>query len=54
MVKGNKIDIQALDKIFNRMVETIDSSKNDIFTISEQSLQSFEEMKLELGIVRIK
>lgn len=54
MVKGNKIDIQALDKIFNRMVETIDSSKNDIFTISEQSRQSFEEMKLELGIVRIK
>lgn len=54
MVKGNKIDIQALDKIFNRMVETIDSSKNDIFTISEQSRQSFEEMKLELGIVRSK
>lgn len=54
MVKGNKIDIQVLDKIFNSMVETIDSSKNDIFTISEQSRQSFEEMKLELGIVRTK
>lgn len=54
MVKGNKIDIQVLDKIFNSMVETIDSSKNDIFTISEQSRQSFEEMKLELGVVRSK
>lgn len=54
MVKGNKIDIQVLDKIFNSMIETIDSSKNDIFTISEQSRQSFEEMKLELGIVRTK
>lgn len=54
MVKGKKIDIQVLDKIFNSMVETIDSSKNDIFTISEQSRQSFEEMKLELGIVRTK
>ena len=54
MVKGNKIDIQVLDKIFNSMVETIDTSKNDIFTISEQSRQSFEEMKLELGIVRTK
>lgn len=54
MVKGNKIDIQVLDKIFNSMVETIDSSKNDIFTISEQSRQSFEEMKLELGIVHTK
>lgn len=54
MVKGNKIDIQVLDKIFNSMVETIDTSKNDIFKISEQSRQSFEEMKLELGIVRTK
>lgn len=54
MVKGNKIDIQVLDKIFNSMVETIDTSKNDIFTISEQSRQSFEEMKLELDVVRSK
>lgn len=54
MPKGNKIDVRLLDKIFDSMVDTIDSSKNDIFIISEQSRQSFEEMKSELQQVRQK
>ena len=36
------------------MVEVIDHSKKDIFIISEQSRQSFEEMKVELEIIRGK
>lgn len=49
---NDKIDLESLDLIFNRMVKTIDESKNDIFTISEQSRRTFEEMKLELEEVR--
>ncbi|MGX9133364.1 sensor histidine kinase [Rummeliibacillus sp. JY-2-4R] len=49
---NEKIDLKSLDLIFNRMVKTIDESKNDIFTISEQSRQNFDEMKLELEEVR--
>ena len=46
------VDIKALDTIFNRMVQTMNQSKNDIFIISEQSRQSFEEMKKELEDVK--
>ena len=49
-----KKDNISLDVIFNRMVEVIDHSKKDIFIISEQSRQSFEEMKVELEIIRGK
>lgn len=52
MLSNDKIDIGSLDVIFNRMIDTITNSKNDIFIISEQSRQSFEEMKLELELIR--
>ncbi len=45
-------EVQSLDVIFDRMVEVMDHSKKDIFIISEQSRQSFEEMKVELEIIR--
>ena len=48
-MKENAIDIQTLDTIFNSMVRTMDQSKNDIFIISEQSRQSFEDMQKELA-----
>ncbi|MFX3675288.1 MAG: sensor histidine kinase [Paenisporosarcina sp.] len=51
-MSGNRVDIKSLDHIFSQMVETMDQSKNDIFIISEQSRQSFEQMKIELEIVR--
>lgn len=50
----DKFDIKSLDLVFNRMVKTIDESKHDIFTISEQSRKTFEEMKLELEDIRHK
>jgi two-component system sensor histidine kinase DegS len=49
-----KMDNPSLDVIFNRMVEVMDDSKKDIFIISEQSRQSFEDMKMELEIIRGK
>lgn len=52
MSSNEKFDIASLDVIFNRMLETIANSKDDIFIISEQSRRSFEEMQKELEIVR--
>ncbi len=52
-MKENIVDIQTLETIFNSMVRAMDHSKNDIFIISEQSRQSFEDMKKELATVKI-
>ena len=52
MFSNEKLDLDSLDVIFNRMLETITNSKDDIFIISEQSRRSFEEMQQELEIVR--
>ncbi|GGG13125.1 signal transduction histidine-protein kinase/phosphatase DegS [Lysinibacillus alkalisoli] len=52
MTEQRNLDIAAIDVVFNRMVETITSSKDDIFIISEKSRQSFEEMQNELAYVR--
>ncbi|WP_274309174.1 sensor histidine kinase [Solibacillus daqui] len=52
MFQDDQIDIASLDMIFNRMLETITNSKDDIFIISEQSRRSFEDMQQELEIVR--
>jgi len=49
---NKNFETQSLDVIFDRMVEVMDHSKKDIFIISEQSRQSFEEMKVELEIIR--
>lgn len=46
------MDIQNLEKIFDNMVNVMDQSKNDIFTISEQSRQAFQEMQTELVVIR--
>ncbi len=54
MLSNEKIDIASLDVIFNRMIDTITNSKNDIFIISEQSRRSFEQMKLELELIKQK
>ncbi|GLC87842.1 sensor histidine kinase [Lysinibacillus piscis] len=52
MFANDTFDLKSLDDIFNQMVETIMSSKDDIFIISEQSRRSFEEMQKELETVR--
>lgn len=48
----DKVDIKMLEKIFDNMVKTMDQSKNDIFIISEQSRQNFEEVQKELVFVK--
>ncbi|MDW0112560.1 sensor histidine kinase [Sporosarcina saromensis] len=46
------IDIQKLESIFDNMVNVMDQSKNDIFTISEQSRQALQEMQNEVAIIK--
>ena len=52
MFSKEKLNIEAIDVIFNRMLETIMNSKDDIFVISEQSRKSFEDMQRELQTIR--
>jgi len=52
VLSDETVDIKALDTIFNSLIRTMDQSKNDIFIISEQSRKNFEEMKLELVVVK--
>ena len=52
MFSKEKLNIEAIDVIFNRMLETIMNSKDDIFVISEQSRRSFEDMQKELQTIR--
>ncbi|AMQ07577.1 sensor histidine kinase [Sporosarcina psychrophila] len=52
MLRENIVDIQTLETIFSSMVRAMDNSKNDIFIISEQSRQSFVDMKKELATVK--
>jgi len=53
-MSAKRVDINSLDYIFSQMVETMDSSKNDIFIISEQNRQSLLQMQKELEIVHSK
>jgi two-component system sensor histidine kinase DegS len=49
---AKKFDVKALESIFDDVLKKMDSSKQDIFVISEQSRQSYEDMKDELEDVR--
>lgn len=49
---AKKFDMKALDSIFDEVLEKMDISKQNIFVISEQSRQSYEDMKNDLEDVR--
>lgn len=49
---GKKLNVKKLDSIYKQLLEQMEVSKDEIFTISEQSRQSYEEMKDELEDVR--
>ncbi len=49
---AKKFDVKALDSIFDEVLEKMEISKQQIFVISEQSRQSYEDMKNDLEDVR--
>ncbi|WP_238942590.1 sensor histidine kinase [Planococcus beigongshangi] len=50
---SRKNDGKELDSIFDGLLATMEQSKKDIFIISEQSRQDYEEMKDELEDIRL-
>jgi two-component system, NarL family, sensor histidine kinase DegS len=52
MPKIQKINIKSIDEIREEMLETVTSSKSDIFRISEQCRQDYENMTNELSNIR--
>lgn len=51
-MKDKRIDLKALDGIFENMVQTMNQSKDDIYTISEQSREYYEQLKVELDEIK--
>lgn len=52
MAKFQKIDVKSIDEIREEMIDTVTSSKGDIFRISEQCRQDYENMKNELSEIK--
>lgn len=52
MMKDKEIDLKALDIVFENMVQAMIQSKDDIYTISEQSREYYEQLKVELDEVK--
>lgn len=52
MAKIQKIDVKSIDEIREEMIDTVTSSKGDIFRISEQCRQDYENMKNELSEIK--
>lgn len=52
MAKIQKIDVKSIDEIREEMIETVTSSKSDIFRISEQCRHDYENMTNELDEIK--
>lgn len=53
-MKRKKIDNKALDQILENMVDTVGSSKDEIFRIGEECRQNYESFAEELKDIRVK
>lgn len=51
-MKIKKFDTKTLDKILEKMIDTVGDSKNEIFRIGEQCRNDFETLSDELGSVK--
>jgi two-component system, NarL family, sensor histidine kinase DegS len=54
MMYTKKIDVKVLDEILDKMVKTVDDSKEEIYKIGEESRKQYEEMLMELKDIKIK
>ena len=52
MAKIQKINVKSIDEIREEMIETVTSSKSDIFQISEQCRKDYDNMTSELRTIR--
>ena len=51
-MKIKKINMKSIDEIREKMIETVTSSKTDIFQIEEQSRQDYDSMRDELQAIK--
>ncbi len=52
--KKQKLDSKMLDIILEKMVDTVETSKGEIFRIGEQSRKEFESLSEELKEIRLQ
>src|SRR5688572_14516497 len=52
MAKIQKINVKSIDEIREEMIETVTSSKSDIFQISEQCRKDYDNMTSELRTIK--
>ncbi|MBZ5750836.1 MULTISPECIES: sensor histidine kinase [Metabacillus] len=53
-MNSNKIDNKVLDEVLERMIQTVDGSKDEIFRIGEQSRKQYESLVEELKDIKIQ
>lgn len=53
-MNSNKIDNKVLDEVLERMIQTVDGSKDEIFQIGEQSRQQYESLVEELRDIKVQ
>ncbi|KKI89235.1 histidine kinase [Bacillus sp. SA1-12] len=51
-MNSNKIDSKVLDEVLDKMIQTVDGSKDEIFQIGEQSRQQYESLVVELKDIK--
>jgi two-component system, NarL family, sensor histidine kinase DegS len=51
-MKVDNVDVKALDKVVDKMIQTVDQSKDEIFNIGERCRQDYEAISLELEEVK--
>jgi two-component system sensor histidine kinase DegS len=54
MVNSNKIDNKILDEVLDKMIHTVDGSKDEIFQIGEQTRKQYESLVEELREIKIQ
>jgi two-component system sensor histidine kinase DegS len=53
-MNSNKIDSKLLDEVLDKMIHTVDGSKDEIFQIGEQSRHQYESLVEELKDIKIQ
>ncbi|MGM7721423.1 sensor histidine kinase [uncultured Metabacillus sp.] len=51
-MNSNKINSKVLDEVLDKMIQTVDGSKDEIFQIGEQSRQQYESLVVELRDIK--
>lgn len=51
---SKKLDSELLDEILDKMIKTVDESKDDVFEIGEKSREQYESLVVELQRIKVQ